>query len=60
VVKEAGLSMPILIDVGDVLYGKLGVAQVPVTLLCDQQHKLVAYQSFTKVNYAAVVQGDKL
>jgi len=54
-VKEAGLSMPVLIDVGDLLYGKLGVAQVPVTLLFDQQHKLVAYQSFTKVNYAAVI-----
>ena len=54
-VKEAGLSMPVLIDVGDVFYGKLGVAQVPVTVLFDQQHKLVAYQSFTKVNYAAVV-----
>ncbi len=54
-VKEAGFSMPVLIDVGDVLYGKLGVAQVPVTLLCDEQHKLVAYQPFTKVNYAALV-----
>jgi tetratricopeptide (TPR) repeat protein len=53
--QEAGLSMPVLIDVGDVLYGKLGVAQVPVMVLFDQQHKLVAYQSFTKVNYAAVV-----
>ena len=54
-VKEAGISMPVLIDVGDVFYGKLGVSQVPVTVLFDQQHKLVAYQSFTKVNYAAVV-----
>jgi tetratricopeptide (TPR) repeat protein len=54
-VKESGISMPVLIDVGDVFYGKLGVAQEPVTVLFDQQHKLVAYQSFTKVNYAAVV-----
>jgi tetratricopeptide (TPR) repeat protein len=54
-VKESGLSTPVLIDVGDVLYGKLGVAQVPVTVLCDQQHRLVAYEPFTKVNYAAVV-----
>ncbi len=54
-VKEAGLSMPVLVDVGDVLYGKLGVAQVPVTVICDQQHRIVAYQPFTKVNYAAVV-----
>ncbi len=54
-VKEAGLSMLVLIDVGDVLYGKLGVAQVPVAVICDQQHRLVAYQPFTKVNYAEVV-----
>lgn len=54
-VKESGISMPVLIDVGDAFYGKLGVAQVPVTVLFDQQHKLVAYQSFTKVNYAPVV-----
>ena len=54
-VKEAGLSIPILIDVGDVQYGRLGVSQVPVTGMCDQQHRLVAYQPFMKVNYAAVV-----
>jgi tetratricopeptide (TPR) repeat protein len=54
-VKETGLSMPVVIDVGDVLYGKLGLAQVPVTVLCDQQHRLVAFQPFMKVNYAAVV-----
>ena len=53
--QAAGLTFPVLIDVGDVLYGKLGVAQTPVALICDQQHKLVAYQPFTKVNYAAVV-----
>jgi tetratricopeptide (TPR) repeat protein len=54
-VQETGLSMPVLIDVGDVVYGRLGVAQVPVTVLCDEQHKLVAYQPFMKVNYTAVV-----
>jgi tetratricopeptide (TPR) repeat protein len=54
-VKETGLTMPVLIDVGDVLYGKLGVSQVPVTVLCDRQHTIVAYQPFTKVNYTAVI-----
>ena len=53
--KEAGFPMPVLIDVGDELYGTLGLAQVPVTLLFDQQHRLVAFQPFMKVNYAAVV-----
>jgi tetratricopeptide (TPR) repeat protein len=54
-VKEAGISMPVLIDVGDALYGKLGVAQVPVTAMCDQEHRLAAYQPFTRVNYVAIV-----
>jgi len=54
-VKEAGLSMPALVDAGDVLYGKLGVAQVPATVICDQQHRIVAYQPFTKVNYATII-----
>ncbi len=53
--KEAGLAMPILVDVGDVLYGTLGVAQLPATGICDQQHRLVAYEPFKEVNYAAVV-----
>ena len=59
-VKEAGIEMPILIDVGDVLYGTLGVAQLPVTGICDQQHRLVAYQPFKEVNYAAVVRARVL
>ena len=53
--KDAGLAMPVLIDVGDVLYGALGVAQLPATGICDQQHRLVAYQPFQEVNYAPVV-----
>jgi tetratricopeptide (TPR) repeat protein len=54
-VNQAGLSIPILIDVGDIQYGKLGVSQLPVTAMCDQQHRLAAYQPFMKVNYAAVI-----
>jgi tetratricopeptide (TPR) repeat protein len=54
-IKESGLAMPVLIDVGDALYGRLGVAQVPIVGMCDEQHRLTAYESFRKVNYAAVV-----
>jgi tetratricopeptide (TPR) repeat protein len=54
-VEAAGLTMPVLIDTGDSLYGKLGVALEPVTGITDQDHKLVAYQPFTKVNYIAVI-----
>ena len=55
-VKETGITMPVLIDAGDALYGRFDVALEPVTFLCDQDHKLVAYQPFTKVNYGAVIE----
>ncbi len=54
-VKEAGLKMPVLIDAGDALYGKLGVALCPVVGITDKDHKLAAYLPFTKVNYAEVI-----
>ncbi len=54
-VKETGVTMPILIDAGDALYGKLGVVLCPVLGIADQDHKLVAYEYFTKVNFTEVV-----
>lgn len=54
-VKTTGLAMPVLIDRGDVLYGKLGVILHPVIGITDKNHKLTAYEPFTKVNYRAVV-----
>lgn len=53
--QQAGLAMPVLVDEGDHLYGQLGVAQLPVIVLCDKQHRLAAFESFRKVNYHAVV-----
>ena len=54
-VKETGIAMPVLIDAGDALYGKLGVVLSPVLGIADQDHKLVAYEYFTKVNFTEVV-----
>jgi len=54
-VRETGIRMPVLIDDGDALYGRLGVALVPVTGITDRDHRLVAYQPFTKINYVEVV-----
>ena len=54
-VKEAGIAMPVLVDAGDALYGRLGVALQPVVGITDKDHKLVAYQPFAKINYAEVV-----
>lgn len=54
-VQQAGLAMPVLIDAGDALYGKLGVVLCPVLGITDQNHKLVAYEYFTKINFAEVL-----
>jgi tetratricopeptide (TPR) repeat protein len=53
--KEAGFAMPVLVDGGDALYGRLGVALQPVVGIANKDHRLVAYQPFTKINYAEVV-----
>jgi hypothetical protein len=54
-VKEAGIAMPILVDAGDALYGRLGVALQPVVGIADRNRKLVAYQPFAKINYIEVI-----
>ena len=56
-VKETGISMPVLIDAGDALYAKLRLALCPVVGIADQDHKLVACEYFTKVNFTEVVAG---
>jgi len=55
-IKETGLAMPVLIDEGDALYGRLGVALCPVTGITDRDHKLAAYVPFTKVNFPVILQ----
>jgi tetratricopeptide (TPR) repeat protein len=57
VAREAGIRMPILIDVGDALYGELGVALHPVVGIADARGTLVAYQHFLKINMLDVVRG---
>ena len=54
-VKDVGIAMPVLIDVGDGLYGKLGVALTPVIGMTDKEGKLAAYEPFLKVNYGEVI-----
>jgi len=54
-VQEAAITMPILIDVGDALYGKLGLALTPVVGITDSNHLLSAYLPFTQVNYAEII-----
>lgn len=54
-VRQAGLKMPVLIDHEDTLYSRLGVVLEPAVGIADSEHRLVAYQPYTKVNFIAVV-----
>lgn len=56
-VDETGLTMPVLIDEGDALYGELGARLHPVLGIADADATLVAYQHFTKVNMVAALRG---
>jgi peroxiredoxin len=50
-VKESGVRMPILVDAGDELYGKLGIRMHPVIGMVDKGGKLVAFEPFRQINY---------
>ena len=57
-VQATGIRMPVLIDQGDSLYGKFGVVLYPSIGITDQTRRLVAYQPFAKVNYAAIIRAQ--
>lgn len=50
-VKEAGVRMPVLVDAGDALYGKLGIRLHPVIAIADRKGKLAAFEPFRQINY---------
>jgi tetratricopeptide (TPR) repeat protein len=56
-VREAGIGMPVLVDVGDALYGELGVSLHPVVGVADASHRLAAYEHFRKINQLDVLRG---
>lgn len=49
--KQTGVRMPILVDAGDELYGKLGVRLHPVIGIVDRNGKLTAFEPFREINY---------
>lgn len=51
VVSETGVQMPVLVDEGDALYGRLGVRLHPAIGILDARRRLVAYEPFRQINY---------
>jgi tetratricopeptide (TPR) repeat protein len=56
-VAATGVKMPVLVDVGDALYGRLGVRLHPSIGIVDAKGRLVAYEPFRQINYAERVAG---
>lgn len=54
-VREAGVRMPVLLDAGDRLYGRLEVRLHPVVGVADADGRLVALEPFRQVNQAEVL-----
>jgi tetratricopeptide (TPR) repeat protein len=50
-VTASGVRMPVLVDVGDALYARLGVRLYPLIGVVDAKRKLVAWEPFRKINY---------
>jgi tetratricopeptide (TPR) repeat protein len=50
-VRDSGAHMPVLVDEGDALYGRLGIRLHPVIGIVDAQRKLVAFEPFRQINY---------
>ena len=55
-IRLTGLNFPVLVDEGDALFGRLGVALYPVVGITDAQRRLRYYLPFHKVNYQALIE----
>jgi tetratricopeptide (TPR) repeat protein len=55
--REAAVEWPVLIDVGDELYGKLGVRLHPVVGIADRARRLAAYEHYRRINFREIVMG---
>ena len=55
-VHETGLHMPVVVDRGDALYGRLGVKLYPVVGVADRAGRLKHYLHFREVNYIPMIE----
>ncbi len=54
-VEAAGLRIPMLIDVGDELYGRLEIRQHPLVLVADGKGKVALVQPYLRLRYCDIV-----
>ncbi len=49
--SATGTRIPMALDVGDAIYGKLEVKLQPTIIVVDRQGKIVGYEPFREINY---------
>jgi hypothetical protein len=54
-VTAAGIRVPVLVDQGDALYGKLEIRQHPLVLVTDAAGKIALAQPYTRLRYCDVI-----
>ncbi len=59
-VARLDLPFPVVIDVGDQLYGRLGIVQEPAFAFVDADRRFAGFQSFQKVNMVEVLRARVL
>jgi tetratricopeptide (TPR) repeat protein len=50
-VAEAGVKMPVLVDVGDAFYGRLLIRLHPYTVILDKDRRVAVREPFHKISY---------
>jgi hypothetical protein len=58
VVREAGIKMPVLFDVGDKLYDKLGIRMHPLVGMADAKLKVVAMEPYRQVDFCDILRSQ--
>ncbi len=56
-VASSGIRMPVLVDDGDALYGRLGIRLHPMVGIADARLKLVALEPYRTIAYCDVIKG---
>ncbi|HET9595783.1 MAG TPA: hypothetical protein VFP65_09395 [Anaeromyxobacteraceae bacterium] len=54
-VDQAQIHVPVLLDMGDALYGKLEVRQHPLVVVADQAGKVALSQPYVRLRYCDIV-----
>lgn len=58
VVAEAGVRMPVVVDVGDAFYGRMEIRLHPYTVILDKDRRVVVREPFHKISFCERVKAQ--